>query len=351
MSIDETTDSTQTLVPEEVTSPVATEVESEPVRPRRSNPRGGFGKEEEVEAEVKASTAIRIEDLQIEDVAYEDIPATLPHGFFVEGERLQAIKMNGFNPDLDEKLGMLYSGQKIEIQKIIGAAFPDMIRSIGGHTLAEIAKASSITVAQLIDQMPLGDALACILAGRERIVGEEIAIDDQCPNCRTRAMDNPEEGRFYHNTGSVRVGNIADLSERLVAEVQLTDGFVLHGVRCKRVHMRPVRLYELAKMPSLKRGKLDMAMVELQISAIPDCERMNNVRGLLFNQKAYSTMTGENAIADRQALIDASQELQRLGPAMSVANTCDNCGTEWQSPLGWANLRSFLLTPPAPIKR
>jgi hypothetical protein len=349
MSIDETTDSTQVLVPEEVTSPVATEAEPEPARPRRSNPRGGFGKEEEVAVEVKASTAVRIEDIELEDVAYEDIPAMLPHGFFVEGERLQEVKMHGFDPAVDEMLGALYSGQRAEIQKIMGAAFPKQIATIGGHTLDEIAKASSITVAQLIDQMPLGDALTCVIAGRERIVGEEIAIDDQCPECKTRAMDNPANGRFYHNTGTVRVGNLTDLSDRLVAEVQLKDGFVVHGVRCKRVHMRPVRLYELAKMPTLKRGKLDMAMVELQISAIPDCEKMNNVRGLLFNQKAYETMTGENAIADRKTLIDASQKLQRLGPAMSVANNCDNCGHEWQSALGWANLRNFWFTPASPV--
>jgi hypothetical protein len=352
MSIDDTNDSAVLGIAEELADQsVAEPTEPEQKRPRRSNPRPGFGKEEEPALETKAVTTIRIEDLDLEEVAYEDMPQILPHGFFVDGERLVEIEMNGFDPKLDELLGGMYSGQKIDIKQILIAALPLMVKTVAGRTLAEIARACSITVAQLIEQMPLGDALAFILAAREAIVGQEIAIDDQCPNCRTRAMDNPAKGRFYHNTGTVRVGNIADLSDRLVAEVHLQGGFELHGTHCTHVHMRPVRLYELSKMPTLQRGKLDMAMVELQISAIPECQRVANVRGLLFNSKAYETMTGPHAIADRQALIVASQKLQKLGPAMSVENTCDNCGQEWQSALPWANLRSFLFTPAMPVEK
>jgi hypothetical protein len=329
----------------------APEEESPATRPGRKSSQGFAKKEDEEAEEVFIPTPILLDDLNIEEREYRDYPNILPHGFFLNGQRLRNFKVNEFSAELDSRLGKLYSGQRVAVQQVLSMSFPHVIAEVEGMTLNELAAESGCTVAQLIEQMPLADALTMVLGVREALVGEELAIADRCPNCKTHALDNPEEGREYHNISDIKAGMIDELEQRLVVQLDLEKGFTLHGQLCKRIEMRPVRLYELARMPNMERGRLDVSMAQLMICGIPECDRVKNVKGTLFSDVAYNSLSGTAGLRDRNKILAASEALQKLGPSMNLPNVCDNCGEKWDSQVGWVDLRSFWFKPAAPQTR
>lgn len=304
----------------------------------------GFGVEAEAIAD-QSIYSIPVGDLDVTEVEYQDRQNELPHGFFVEGERLVDIEMLGYDGETDLRIAALYNGNRIDIKNILVQALPLIIDTIGGMTISEIAKASSITVAQLIEQMPLADALAILIAGRVKNVGYDIAITDKCDNCKTLNKDEPAKGRPYHDIGALKMGLINNLEGRLAVQVDLEEGVTVLGSNYKSLLMRPMRVYEIAGMSKMERGKMDWALAQAAIFNIVGCKETRNVRGKVFSDDMYQSMNGEAALRDRTKILKASETLQGLSPQMSLSNDCGNCGNIWDSSLNWAALRNFLYDP------
>lgn len=309
----------------------------------RNNSRSdkGFEAEASVAAEQEIYS-IALEDLEVDEFEYQDRPDVLPHGFFVEGQRLTSIQMLGYDGETDLRIASLYNGNRIDIKNVLVQSLPLIVDTIGGMTLGEIAKASSITVAQLIEQMPLADAIALLVSGRVENVGYDIAITDKCDNCKTLNKDEPKKGRPYHDIGVLKMGFIKNLDGRLAVRVDLEEGFVSMGSTYTSILMRPMRVYEITGMAKMERGKMDWAIAQSSIFHIVGCKETRNVRGKVFSDQMYESMNGAAGLKDRNKILKASEELQKLSPQMALSNDCSNCGNVWDSSLNWAALRNWL---------
>lgn len=322
----------------------STQDSGESKRPKPGNSRG-FGAEKTEEAEEKSSIAtIRFEDLKIVETEYQEVPDRLPHGIWCHGERVVDFEIAPYSAEVDLAIGKLYNGQRPDLKTIVTQALPQQLKSIGGMSPAKFAAECSVTVNQLFEQMVLADAITMALAAKTHLTGWEIAIEDTCPNCRTRHKDDPKTGTPYHDIGCVKTGTIENyLSDRLVVEIELERGFLLHDERVKRIQLRPIRLYELTPLQKMERGTMDIKMAQMQVCGVPESSRQN-VRGTILTDRAIVSMEGDVGLRDRSLLLKASQELSKIGPQMSLGVTCNNCGTEWDSQLNWVALRQFWFT-------
>lgn len=337
-------DNDQTNLDPAAVEVVAVEPSAEKRRPRNSS-RSDKGFEAETSAETDADAeiySIALEDLEVDEFEYQDRPDLLPHGFFVNGQRLTNIRMLGYNGETDLRIASLYNGNRIDIKNVLVQSLPQIVDTIGGMTLQEIAKASSISVAQLIEQMPLADAIALLVSGRVENVGYDIAITDKCDNCRTLNKDEPTKGRPYHDIGSLKMGFVNNLEGRLAVRVDLEGGFETMDKTYHSILMRPMRVYEITGMGKMERGKMDWAIAQASIFHIVGCKETRNVRGKVFSDTMYQSMTGELGLKDRNKILKASEALQKLSPNMSLSNDCGNCGNIWDSSLNWAALRNWL---------
>lgn len=306
---------------------------------------GGFQAQPEPEETITAT--LTLDKFKIKKVQLQDFPNTLPLGFFVADRRIVNFTLNPFDPEQDLLLAKLYSNQKADLKQILSQFLPQAINTIGEYTVPELARECSCSPQKLIERMPLADALTVVLNQRMANVGEEIAINEQCPNCNTRNNDDPEEGRPYHNLGEVEIGLVPQLNEKLVLEVNLTKGFKVGPDLCKKIMMQPMKLYDLPKLGKVPRGKLDLAMMYLQVVAIPESTMLANVAGQLFDDDTYS---GIRDLKDREALLAASRKLQQIGPDMNLMLSCYNCGNEWRTSLPWPDLRNFLFAFASPTE-
>jgi hypothetical protein len=327
----------------EVTGKPVEEKPAEEKRRPRNNSRSDKGFEAEAPAEPESEIySIPLEDLEVDEFEYQDRPDILPHGFFVEGQRLTDIRMLGYNGETDLRIASLYNGNRIDIKNVLVQSLPLIVDTIGGMTLSEIAKASSISVATLIEQMPLADAIALLVSGRVENVGYDIAIADKCDNCKTLNKDEPKKGRPYHDIGALKMGFIKNLDGRLAVRVDLEGGFETIGGTYHSILMRPMRVYEITGMGKMERGKMDWAIAQASIFHIVGCKETRNVRGKVFSDAMYESMSGDIGLKDRNNILKASEELQKLSPQMFLSNDCGNCGNIWDSSLNWAALRNWL---------
>lgn len=302
-----------------------------------TTPNPGFQAQPEPEESITAT--LTLDKFKIKKVQLQDFPNTLPLGFFVGDKRIVNFTLKPFDPEQDLLLAKLYSNQKADLKQILGQFLPHAIDRIGEYTVKELAQQCSCTPQKLIERMPLADALTIVLNQRMANVGEDIAIDEQCPNCNTRNNDNPEEGRPYHNLGEVEIGLVPQLNDKLILEVNLNKGFKVGTDLCKKVIMQPMKLYDLPKLAKVPRGKLDLAMAYLQVVSIPESSILANVTGQIFDDDAYS---GFRDLKDRESLLSASRKLQQIVPDMNLMLSCYNCGHEWRTALPWPDLRNFL---------
>jgi hypothetical protein len=307
----------------------------------------GFSQPEQPNDSDSISATLTLDQFKLKKVQLQDFPNTLPLGFFVGDRRIINFSLNPFDPEQDLLLAKLYSNQKADLKQILGQFLPQAIDKIGDYTVQELARELSCTPQKLIERMPLADALTVVLNQRQSNVGEEIAINEQCPNCNTRNNDDPEEGRPYHDLGEVEIGLLPQLNDKLVLEVNLTKGFKIGPDLCKKVLMQPMKLYDLPKLAKVPRGKLDLAMMYLQVCAIPESSMLSNVAGQLFDDDTYS---GIKNLKDRELLLSASRKLQQLGPDMNLMLSCFNCGHEWRTSLPWPDLRNFLFAFASPAE-
>lgn len=307
--------------------------------------KGGFAEKEVKEEGV--SNAIAVDDLKIKRVELQDYPLILPHGFFVGGERIRQFAFKPYDSGFDLQLSTLYSNPKADVKRILGEFLPKYVDKIGNYTVPEIAKELSLTPQRLFETMPLADALTIVANGRlatltSSNLSADVSIRDQCPQCTAKYESDPDKGKPYHDIGTIELGIIPQLTDKLVIEVTLDKGIKVGDSLCKTVRLRPLRLYQLKKLGEFPKGKMNIGMMYLQVKEIPEAEILEGVSGQIMDDDLFATI---DSLGDRNKLMDASRLLQTIGPDMNVSVTCDNCGWEWDSAVSWGHLPSFLFEP------
>ena len=309
-----------------------------------SSASSGFAQNSEPDADGSASVsqAQPLCDLKFERIEACELGCTLPVGLFTpDGEHLKDFELDVYRTKYDRILGTLLQAPKAKITSVLGQFLPQYIKTIGGYTFPELSqKFSGISAAKIIENMALGDALAIVVQIRLASQGVDIAMSAQCTNCGAQNDDDPMKGRPYHDLSSTEVVCFTELSQKPLIDVVLKDGIERMGETIKHIYMQPLRLFQLEKIATPGSGTpVDIALLYGMISAIPDVEAYQNVRGQVFSDELYDDLSQ----ADLEILREAVEKIQP-GPDMNAEMTCASCGTDFKSQIPWVNLRSFLFT-------
>jgi hypothetical protein len=290
---------------------------------------------------------VKFEDLKITKKELSSMENLLPHGLFLDGERLQSFSFQPYTAKFDRILGQLYKKSRGRIIPVVSNFLPEIVKDINGIAIAEIAKRKNTSPIRLFESMVLGDILTLILFLRFHVLGEErddqticpIALKAQCPNCGSNNDDKPEIGEV-HDLGTVEVPIIENLSDKLLIEVELQDGIRSFDDHIKHIYMQPLRFYQAETIAKSERDAEDIVMLYQCVKAIPEASAYANTRGQVFGEELYDQLT----MKDLNILRDAIKNVQ-IQPDMSLAFKCWNCSHEWDVSLEWGRLREFLSLP------
>ncbi len=285
---------------------------------------------------------IRLEDLRIDQVDFIDLGNTLPHGIFVEGERLTEYTLHPYKTKYDRVLSNIMKASKRKFSSMLGEFLPNMVASIGSYELRDVSnKLGCDSPSRIFQNMTFGDAMSLLYRIRANSQGNyHVSISTQCPNCGTTNTDDPEKGRPYHDMGSVPVGVITSINSPLEVAVKLPTGLTLFGQHCDIICMKPLKLHQMDKISDSDNVE-DISTLYQIVSGIPQSPAYNKVRGQIFDNDLYDELN----MKDLQTLRNAVVKLQQIGPKLTIENECYSCGFEWEVPLGLGRLREFLFVP------
>ena len=297
----------------------------------------GFETEETSELMAANSDAMSLADLKVQKLELQDTSKRLPVGFLLpSGERLTDFDLHPYTTEHDL---LLTKRNNEDIHITLGRILPQLVKSIGGYSVPDLAKELSTSPERMFQQMLLADAFALILWIRLETVGADVAISEQCPRCNTENKDSAEKG--YHDLGRVDIGMAINLSRPLAIAVELKTGFVEFGHTAKTVLLRPLRLYQSKEFKSVPSNKMDIEMLYKMCFGLPEITEYEGMHSNLLNDGIYRKLT----LADRNTLLGAMKELMKLGPQMVIEMECEACQNAWRSALPWQFLRTFLSEP------
>lgn len=184
----------------------STQDSDESVRPKSANSRGFATIKTEKEADTPTAATLRFDELKIVEVEYQEVPDLLPHGIWCHGERVREFTVAPYSAEVDMNIGKLYNAQRPDLKTIVTQALPQQLESIGGMSPTDFAAECSVTVSQLLEQMVLADAITMVLGCKAALTGWEMAIEDTCPNCRTRHKDDPKTGTPIMTSAVLKLG-------------------------------------------------------------------------------------------------------------------------------------------------
>lgn len=285
---------------------------------------------------------VPVNDLKVDEIEFQDLGNILPHGIFIEGERLNEYTLHPYKTKYDRILSNIMKASKRKFSAMLGEFLPNMVASIGGYELRDVAnKLGCDSSSRIFQNMVFGDAMSLLYRIRVSSQGNHhVAISTQCPNCGTINTDDPRKGRPYHDMGTVPVGVIANLKNPLEVAVRLPTGLTIFGQKCDVIYMKPLKLRQMDKISDSDNVE-DISTLYETVSSIPQSEAYKNVRGQVFSDELYDELD----MRDLQVLRDAVVSLQKVGPKLTIENECYSCGYEWEVPLGLGRLREFLFVP------
>lgn len=304
----------------------------------------GFGT---VEDEVVATTidAIPLDALQVDTVEFAEMEQKLPIGVWFEGERLQEFTLHPIKTKFDLVLGRLINAHKTKVVTILAQFLPQVVETIGGYPVADLASKMSLSPQRFFEGMAFGDVLMLLLHIRKAAQNSTlVAMAADCPACNYKNQDNPTKNIPFHDLAGLDIPVVRELSQKPVFEVLLEDGLAIHGETIRRILMQPPKLHHMNKISDAM-AVTDVEMLYCMVVGLPDSEIYGKVKGQVFGDDLY----GELTIKDLARLRDAIEKIQ-LVPDMSVEMTCARCGHEWDSLVNWGNLRAFLFTAPTAPK-
>jgi hypothetical protein len=299
----------------------------------------GFAPQATDELPTATIDAVPLGELRIDTIAFSEMEQILPVGIFFEGERLQSFTLHPYKTKYDRLLATLINTHKSKAVKILGQFLPQIVATIGGYPVTDLASKLSLNLSLFFERMCFGDVLTLLLHIRKAAQGTMIAMEADCEACGTKNKDNPAKGG-YHTLDGLDVPLVHDLKSKPLFEVILQDGIDIPGETIKRVLMQPMKLHHMAKL-SEPQSVTDIEMLYAMVVALPDSATYGNIRGQVFSDELYDELT----LTDLGILRKAMEKLQ-IVPDMSLEMNCVRCGHEWKAAVAWGNLRQFLFVPP-----
>lgn len=299
----------------------------------------GFAPEEEQAS--REIDAIPFESIKFEKIEFSELGNRLPTGFFLHGERLDKYTLEPYKTKHDRVLGQYIKNSRNRLIPVMGRFFPEIVATIGGYPVKDLASKLSTSPHRLFESMYLGDALTLLLGIRHESIGDEVAISCVCPNCNTKNDDNPKKGRPFHDMSTITVKAFANLTSKPIVAVTLKDGFEVFGDRVMTLHMQPLKLYQAENIAKSEGTPEDLVMLYSMVCGIPEAEAYKNVAGQVFSDELYDELTKDDLKIVRKAL-----KALQIGPEMSVDMECYSCGFQWEESIAWGRLREFLFVSP-----
>jgi hypothetical protein len=266
----------------------------------------------------------------------------LPVGQFFEGERLDKFTLHPYTTRFDRILGQMLKNSRNRLIPVLAQFIPQIVNSIGGFEVKDLAAKFSKSPNRLIEDFFLGDVLTILLCARCDAQGRDIAIAATCPNCGAKNDDDPKKGRPYHDLSTVKVRTFKNLASKLVVEVPLVDGMTIGSERITKIYMQPLRLYQAEKIANADTAPEDVSMLYSMVVGVPEVEAYRHVRGNVFGDELYDRLSRNDLKVIRKAL-----RILQPGPDMTIDMICYRCGNEWQEGIAWGRIRDFLYVAPA----
>lgn len=276
--------------------------------------------------------AYRVEQLDIREMQVQHFRNKLPIGIFMGGQRLQNLEFNPYTTSHDI---LLSKKSNEDIHVTLGRFFPEIIKSIGGIPVKDIAKELSTTPKAMFERMNLADALAVVLNIRLETVGSDIAMQDRCPQCGTHNKDSEDVG--FHQINEVDMNVLMNAENDVIVDVPIEDGFELFGDHVDIIQFRPFKLYQSKELKGTPDKKMDLTMMMKMISGMPQVQAYEGIYSNLMTDEVYTLLS----IRDRNILMKAAKKLINIGPSMSMKMECESCSYEWTSFLPWQLIRQF----------
>lgn len=277
----------------------------------------------------------------LEERTIADVPYVLPHGVFFEGDRLTSFTLKPFKGRTELELSAMVSRFQNKIPEILPLFLPNIIGTIGGEKLEDLAKAQSLSPSKFCERMALADALTILLQARLQEFGSEIQLAGQCPNCGTHNKDLEGE---YSDLSTVEMGMLRELPAPLI-EVPLKDGVDFLGDRITRVHVRPCRLYDLQRLAK-SQGKtaqlrINHELIMRTVVGLPD-SAVYSGSDRPISEETVKDFYCELGNSDRARIDTAVKKIGSIGPQMSVGMICRGCGNDdWVASVPWQDLPEF----------
>lgn len=290
------------------------------------------GFETETETLPVSTDTISSEELKVQTFELQDLGRRLPLGFFADGSRLDYFELHPYTTQHDLILAQR-TNEDFHIK--LGRFLPQIVKSIGGIEITELAKSLSTKPEKLFQRAYLADVFAIVLNVRLETVGADIAIADQCRRCGAEYKDSEESG--YHDLGQCEIGVALNLMQPPIVEVVLPDGFKDAGRTVKTIHLQPLRAYQTKETKGTPEDKIEIVMMQKMVCGLPDLEEYQGVTSNLFNDDFYRKLS----LKDRDILMKVARRLIKLGPQMVVEMVCEACRFKQSSSLPWYALRQF----------
>ena len=257
----------------------------------------------------------------------------LPVGFWLDGVQIRKFQLRSYTTENDFSLLKYYQRSPYneddhnltDFAEMICGLLPQIVESVEGYTLPEIARKMNLSTYQLVREMAIADIFTVLLNIRVANGGLDVAFGDICPECNTKNEDDPRKG-IYHSLEGIEIGFIRH--QHLVVET----------VSLGKCYLEPLKLKDFGQSVD-------------NIETFQSCFRLvSKIEDALvdFDEEHWQRI---QHVSDRNALLKAFKLIMQVGPEreVSVQMRCKSCRNEWDSLLGWEAMNLFyqdLLKPP-----
>jgi hypothetical protein len=267
--------------------------------------------------------------LCIQDRELSQWGQNLPLGIFLNGDRLQEYTLKPYIGHHDVLLGRLEDENRENpdrLVRIYSQFLPQIVETIDGWPLAEVANKLNTSPPRLFQGMYLADILSLLLNIRCKGTGSEIAIPCTCPYCGHR-INHKESGDIYtHDLSSVVLRGCNVLLDPPLFHVQLTRP-VDNTDKC---YWEPPRFKEVSSEAGDAFSRVKLRVEDALIS-MPD-EMLDKLHYRDYNKI-------QRAIGEVW-----------FGPEQTIPMDCPSCAGEWIAAVD-ADFYFSTFTPPRPNQK
>jgi hypothetical protein len=267
--------------------------------------------------------------LSVQDRELYQWGQNLPLGIFLNGDRLREYTLKPYIGHHDVLLGRLEDENREtpdRLIRIFSQFLPQIVETIDGWPLAEVAAKLNTSPPRLFQGMYLADILSLLLNVRCKGTGPQIAIPCTCPYCGHK-INHRESGDLYtHDLSSVILRGCDTLLNPPLFHVQLARP-VDNTDKC---YWEPPRFKEVSLEASDAFSKIKLQAADALISMSDEMLDKLHYRDYNKIQRAIGQMW--------------------FGPEQTIPMDCPSCRGEWVSFVN-SDFYFSTFTPPRPNQK